>query len=103
MRVVIVVPALAKRQHSNPETIGRKITRREPPRSPRMGGGIHQPRAMKQEYGAEECTPKQPGQSANGIQSDSQNDLRNVVIFGDPDVEFIFSQIGHVSSKRGCV
>src|SRR5215469_11600807 len=100
MRMVIVVPAFTKRQQSNPETISRKITRREPPCSPRMGGGIYQPGAMQQEYGAEEWAPKKPWKSADGEQRDTQNDLRDVVILGDPDMEFIFGKIGHVAGKR---
>jgi len=41
MRVVIVVPALAKSQHGNPETVGGSIAGEEALRAPHVSGRIH--------------------------------------------------------------
>jgi len=71
-RVVIVVPSFLKREHSNPEAIGRRIAGDEALRSPHVCCGIYEPSAVEIDDCPEEEAPKQPGPSADGKKCQAQ-------------------------------
>src|SRR5579864_1388235 len=93
MRVVIVVPALTEGQKRNPPAVRRKVARLESPRAPRMCRGIHQPRRMEAHNGSRENAPHHERPSANCEQYQAKHDYRNVMIFRDPDHEFVFGKV----------
>src|SRR5689334_10177469 len=53
MRMVIVMPALSERDQRHPPVVSRVIARLEPPLTPHMRGGVHQPCGVKTECHAE--------------------------------------------------
>ncbi len=103
MGVMIVVPALAKGEKRHPPAVGGKVFGDEAARTPAMGCGVHQPGGVQADHGAHEDAPHQERQSADGQQDQSQHDHGNVVIFRDPDVEFIFGKIRDVAGQGGGV
>jgi hypothetical protein len=61
--VVIVVPSLPKREHGNPEAIGRRVARKEALRSPHVCCGIYEPSAVEIDDRPQEDAPKKIGPS----------------------------------------
>src|SRR5581483_10131767 len=47
MRVVVIMPALAKREESDPPVVARIVTRGKAPRTPHVGDRIDRPRAVQ--------------------------------------------------------
>src|SRR5580698_4696868 len=103
MRVMVVVPSFAPSHDRHPKTVGRLVASGKPARTPGMGCRIHQPGAMQAEDGAEENSPENHGPAANGQKNQPGYGQRHVVIFGDPDVELVFSQVWDVASQGGGV
>jgi len=69
-------------------------------RAPRMRRGIDEPRGMQADDGTREDAPKEEGQAANGEEQQAEHDHRDVLIFGDSDVEFVLGQVGDVLRER---
>src|ERR1700683_2399836 len=101
MRVVIVVPAFAPAQQRAPPAIGGKIASLKTSRAPRMSGRVYQPSEMQAHDRPEENSPQDKLPSAYCQQDQPENDHRHVVVFGDPDVEFVLGKVRAVSGKRG--
>src|SRR5215469_18361656 len=79
MRVVVVVPALAKGKERNQEVVRRVVLRLETSRTPHVGGRIHQPGAMQTDNDAEKHTPQNVLQATEREQRDSKKNLRDPV------------------------
>src|SRR5690348_11365204 len=103
MRVMIVVPALAEGEDCYQPVVGRKVLSGKAARAPQVGGGIDRPGGMETEHDAQENSPQHPLPSADGEQDKSQDDKGNVVVFRDPDMEFVFSEIRNVARQGGGV
>ena len=103
MRVMIVVPAFAPGDQRDPPAIGGKIAGLKAARAPAVRGGIHQPGGVQADNRAQENSPQDERDAADGEQNQAENDHRHVMIFGDPDVEFIFGEVGDVTRERGGV
>src|SRR5579864_5858150 len=101
MRVMIIVPAFAPTEDGDPPTVGGKIARFEAASSPGMRGGIDEPCEMQAGDGAREDSPEDEGKSADGEENHAEDADWNVVVFRDPDVKFIFREVGDVARECG--
>ena len=72
MRMMIVVPALAEGEKSDKPVVGGKIAGREAARAPEVGDRVHHPGGMQADDGAQEDSPKQERQPADGEQHELQ-------------------------------
>src|ERR1700676_25151 len=93
LRVVIVVPALAKGEERDKKIVSREVFRCEAPRSPEMRNRVHHPGGMQANDDSGKDSPEEPGQSADGEEDHTEDDVAGPVILGEPDVNFIFGQI----------
>src|SRR5271156_128635 len=66
-----------------------------------MPGGIDDPRGMKPNDGAEENTPKYQAKSTDSEQYSCENSHRRQMVFCEPDVNLVLSQIGDVALQCG--
>src|SRR5580704_2253631 len=98
---MVVVPALAESQDRDPPTVGRKVFRDEAACTPAMRRRIYQPSRMQTDDRAHENSPQQERQAADRQQDQAQDNHWNVMIFGNPDMEFVFCEIGHIT-RQGC-
>ena len=62
--VVVIVPAFAKADQSNPKVVRRKVARDKAPRAPSVSAGIDQPSAVQNNHGAKEYSPEHERQAA---------------------------------------
>src|SRR3979490_3008000 len=99
MRVVIVVPALAKGDERDQEIVSREVFGCEAARSPEMRNRVHHPGGVQSNYDAGKDSPEEPGQSAEGEEDNTEDDVAGPVILGEPDVNFIFGQIRNVAPE----
>ncbi len=97
--VVIVMPALAEREHGDPEAVSGSIAGDEALRAPHVRCGIYEPRAVQAVDRPEEHAPQQVGHSAEGEQENAEHHLWNPVPLADPNVEFVFSKVGNVREQ----
>jgi len=88
--MVIVVPALAEGEDRDEPVVGRQVFGREAARSPDVSDRIHCPRRVQTDDYAEEDTPQQPGKAPDSKQNGTHQDVRSVVVLGQPDVDFVF-------------
>ena len=52
---------------------------------------------MQANHGAQEDTPQQKWQPAYREEHDSEHDHGNVMVLGDPDMELVFREVGHIA------
>src|SRR5208283_2296334 len=57
MRVVVIVPAFAKREQRHPPAVAGTVARREAALAPHMCGGVHEPGGVEPKSDAEEHHP----------------------------------------------
>ena len=77
--VMIVVPAFAKGQDRDPETVRGIVAGHKALRSPHVRGGIYEPGGVESEHGADKRAPQQVGQSAEDEQEDAHDNFGNPV------------------------
>src|ERR1022692_2266817 len=75
------------------------IVRLKPARAPHVRNRIHQPRGMQAHNRTRENSPQQERPSAEREQYRGQQDDWYVVIFSNPNVEFVFRKIGNVTAR----
>src|ERR1700739_1239543 len=64
-----------------------------------MGHGVHHPGGVEPDYNPGEYSPEEPGQAANRVEDDADDDVAGPVIGGQPDMNFIFGQVGDVAGQ----
>ena len=96
MRVVVVVPALAKRQQRHPPAVAGIVPRPEAPAAPHVRRGVHEPGAMKSEDDAEEDAPEHHRPATDGQQHEPDRHKRHIVIAVQPPIERHGGQIRRV-------
>src|SRR5437660_8413531 len=89
---MIIVPAFAKADQSNPKVVRRKVARDKPPRSPRVSAGVDQPGAMQDNHCAKEHSPENERQSAKRKQYKRNSDHWQVVVLRNPHMKFRLGQ-----------
>ena len=94
VRMMIVVPALAEREERDEKVIGGEIFGCEAAGSPHVGDRIDRPGGMQSDDDAYENSPEQKRQPADRKEDRAQNDVRSVVILGQPDMDFVFARSG---------
>src|SRR5271165_1413344 len=97
--VMVIVPAFAKGENGHPKAIPGKITSCETLRAPYVRGGIHEPGGVHTEDGAQENAPHQPGQAPDEIENHREDNRGNCVPLADPQMKFVFAQIGNVRKQ----
>ena len=103
MRVMVVVPPFAEREQRNPPVIGRVIARLEAARAPDVRRRIHQPGSVQADGGPEEDAPEHIGPAAERQQDQADDDIRDPVPGGQPDVELVPAQVGRIARQHGRV
>src|ERR1700734_1097950 len=99
MRMMIVVPTLAKANVSHPPEVARIVVSREALRAPHVGSGIHEPGRVQQENRAEEEAPHQQRPSANRQEGNADPDDGHIMILTDPHVKLVFAQVRNVGQQ----
>ena len=110
--VVVVVPAFAAGEQSDPPVIAGVVLGLEAALAPEMGGGVDEPGGVKADGDAEECSPENHAESTcevvtGGREGCAKRDLeqsgdyqRNVVILAEPDVDGILGEVGSVAAQE---
>jgi hypothetical protein len=101
MGVVVVVPAFAEGEQSDPHAIAGGVAGREPSRTPHVCSGVYEPGAVETDDGAEEDAPEEIGPSTEDKKGDAEGRNRDPMPTADPDVEFIFAEVGDVGIEFG--
>src|SRR5207247_1721668 len=65
--VVVVVPALAAGEQSDPPVVARVVLGLEASLAPEVGGGVHEPRGVKADGNAEEGSPENHAECADDV------------------------------------
>src|SRR3954447_9595768 len=97
--VMVVVPALTKRQQCHPKAVPGVIASAKAPFPPHMRGGVDQPSRVQPDYRTKEDAPQNVSPSAHRKQQTSQYRDRHPVPPIDPALETVFAQFGHVGEK----
>ena len=101
MSVMVVVPSFSEGEKRYPEVISRGVTGLKTPRPPHVRGRVDQPGAVKIHDGAEEDAPEEEGPSAYGEKDYAEDGDGDPMPSADPDVEFIFAEVGDVGEEGG--
>src|ERR1700722_10981261 len=101
--VMVVVPAFAKGQNGDPETVSGSVAGFVALRAPHMRGGIHQPGGMQADDGAQEDSPEEPGPAANRIKEDGDYHRRHHVPLADPEMKLVFAKVGDIGKELDSV
>ena len=97
MRMMVVVPALAKSEQGYPPTVARVFTGVEAFLAPHMSGRVHQPRRVEPERHPHKDSPEQDTPTAEGEHQDGKNDQWHVIETVEQNIESIFDQVGRIS------
>lgn len=97
MRVMVVVPALAKGEQGHPPTVARVFAGLEASPAPHMRGRVHQPGRVQPDRYSHKDSPQQDTPTAEREHQDSENNQRHVIETVEQNVESIFDQVGRIS------
>lgn len=111
--VVVVVPAFATGEHGDPPVVAGVVFGFEAAFAPEVSGGVDQPGGVKADGDAEEGSPEDHAESADDVvacrcECRAEGDLKQtsdyqgkVVIFAEPDVNRVLSEVGSVAAEEG--
>ena len=97
MRMMVVVPALAKGEQGDPPTVARIFAGFKAPPAPHMRGRVHQPGRVQPDRYPHKDSPQQDTPTAEGEHQDGEHDQWHVIETVEQNVESIFDQVGRVS------
>src|SRR5690348_544163 len=100
MCVMIIVPALAGGDESNPPVVPGIIAGGESAAAPHVRNLVDQPCAVETDDDPEADAPQHVWNTADGEKEESKHDQGNPMIVVQPDVERIFGQIWSVFSHQ---
>ena len=96
MRVVIIVPAFAKGEKSDPPAIAGIVTGFKAAPSPHVCRRIDQPGGVEPDHYPQTAGPQKERQATDSVENDAQYGKRHPVIVVEPDVKSMFRQIRRV-------
>src|SRR5260370_5424609 len=99
MGMMVIVPALAKRQQRYPEAVPGGVTSRKPSCSPHMSGRVHQPGGVEANDRTKEDAPQDVLPSTRNKNNRTQHDDGHPVPPADPRVEFVFAKFGNIRQQ----
>ena len=94
--MVVIVPAFAEAERRDPPAVAGVVSRLEAPRAPHVRRRIHEPRRVQSDGGPQEHAPQHPVPAPEREQHEAERRQGNPMIFADPDVERIASEVGCV-------
>src|SRR5271165_48964 len=101
MRMMIVVPSFTAREQGDPPAVARVVAGFEASRSPHVRRGIHQPGSVQAEGHAQEDSPHDARPATDSEQGEANDYQRNPVIFTEPDMKLVTSEVGSIARKHG--
>jgi hypothetical protein len=113
MGVVVVVPAFAAGEESDPPVIAGVVLGLEAALAPEVGGGVDEPGGVETEGNAEEGSPQDHTDCADdsvtcgrngsteGELEETTDDQRDPMIFAEPDVDGVLGEVGGVAAEEG--
>src|SRR5215831_10622690 len=96
MGMVIVVPALAETDESDPPVVPRIIASGEPARAPHVSTRIDEPRSVEAHHYSQADTPKDQAKISDGEQHHTGRKGGNPVIVIQPDVKTVLCEVGGI-------
>src|SRR5579875_592696 len=111
--VVVVVPAFAAGEQSDPPAVARIVLGFKAARSPKVRGGVDKPRGMQAEGGAEEGSPQEHADRADdavpagrysradGNLEDAADCEREPMEAAEPDLALVAGEVGGVAAQEG--
>ena len=96
---MVVMPAFAESEHSDPKAVFGSVASGEPLRSPHVRGRVHQPRSVQTKDRAEEDAPHHILPAAESKYDQPQYADGNPMPFADPYMETTFAQVGNIRQK----
>jgi hypothetical protein len=112
MRVVVVVPAFATGEESDPPVVAGVIAGFEAPLAPEVRGGVDEPGGVKAYGDAKERSPENHAEGSDDVMTggcegcaesdldEAADDERNPVIFAEPDVDGILGEVRGVAAEQ---
>ena len=113
MGVVVVVPAFAAGEQSDPPVVAGVVLGFEAALAPEVSGGVDEPGGVEAESDAEEGSPEKHSEGSDDVVAGSgdgcaecdlkeaADDEGNVVIFAEPDVDGVLGEVGGVAAEEG--
>jgi hypothetical protein len=110
--VVVVVPAFAAGEQSDPPVVAGIILGFEAAPAPEVGGGVDEPGRVESDSDAKEGSPEDHAgctvdrvarrceSGADGELNETTDDQGNPVIFAEPDVDTVLGEIGGVAAEE---
>jgi hypothetical protein len=111
--VMVVVPAFAAGEESDPPVIAGVVFGFEAALAPEVSGGVDQPSGVEAESDAEEGSPEKHAEGSDDVVAGSgdgraERDLKeaaddegHVVVFAEPDVDGVLGEVGGVAAEEG--
>src|ERR1700722_1278033 len=99
MSVMVVVPALAEGEQSDPEAVLGSVGGEKPARPPHVGGRVYEPGGVQPDDRAEEDSPQNELPSTDSKQHDAEDRDGNPMPAADPDVELVLAELRHIRKK----
>src|ERR1022692_4550484 len=107
MGVMVVVPSFAAGEESDPPGVAGVVLGVETAGTVEVGGGVDELGCVKAEGHAQEDAPgaeadadlDAAGEGACGDEGDGNGDHGDPVILGEPEVEAVAGEIGHVAGE----
>ena len=111
--VVVVVPAFAAGEDGDPPVVAGVVLSLEAALAPEVSGGVDQPCGVEADGDAEEGSPEEHAYGADDVVScgcegcaegnleQTGGDQGNVVIFAEPDVDWILGEVWSVAAEEG--
>jgi hypothetical protein len=110
--VVVVVPAFAAGEESDPPVVAGVVLGFEAALAPEVGGGVDEPGGVEAEGDAEEGSPEDHADRANdsvtcgrdgsteGDLEETADDQRDPMKFAEPDVDWVLGEVGGVAAEE---
>jgi hypothetical protein len=110
--VVVVVPAFAAGEQSDPPVVARVVFGLEAALAPEVGGGVDEPGGVEADGDAEEGCPEDHADCADDVVArageqtaddeleHASGDQRNPVVFAEPDVDGVLGEVGGVAAEE---
>ena len=110
--VVVVVPAFAAGEQSDPPVVAGVVLGFEAARAPEVGGGVDEPGGVQADDDAEEGSPEHHADGADdavagGASGGADGDLEEAgdgrgkpVVLGEPDVDLVAGEVGGVAAEQ---
>src|SRR5262245_23197579 len=98
---MVVVPAFAKGENRDPETVRGLVPGFVTLRTPHMRGGIDQPGGVQTDDNTHKHPPEDPGPATDSVEDEAKQNRRHDVPLADPQMKLVLAKIGDIGKKFG--